>query len=171
MQSGRRAAQLARVVHPLDPLFDERSRVLMLGSLPSPLSREHRFYYANPRNRFWQVMARVLGEALPESNAGRARMLLEHGIALWDVLQSCEIAGASDSSIRNPVANDLSRILDTAPIQSIFATGQTAARLYRKLIEPALGRAIVALPSTSPANARMGVDDLVAAYAQVLDYL
>lgn len=153
-----------RVIHPLQPLFDEKSRVLVLGTMPSPKSRERAFYYAHPQNRFWPVMARVLGEELPSTNDARANMLLRHGVALWDVLASCEIAGAIDASIRNPVPNDLSRILCAAPIRTIFATGSTAARLYRRLIEPSLGMPITQLPSTSPANARWGFEALVEAY-------
>ena len=139
--------------------------------MPSPISRERRFYYANPRNRFWPVMARVLGERLPEDDESRAAMLLAHGIALWDVLASCTISGASDASIADAVPNDLGRILDTAPIRAIFATGGAAAAHYRRLIEPALGRPIIQLPSTSPANARMGEDELVAAYRSILNWL
>lgn len=159
------------VIHPLEPLFDRRSRILVLGSLPSPKSREASFYYANPQNRFWPVMAEVLGEELPVANDARSGMLLRHGVALWDVIERCEIAGASDASVRNAVPNDLTRILDVAPIKAIFATGGTAARLYRQLIEPSLGRPIVQLPSTSPANARWRLPQLVDAYAQIRAYL
>lgn len=159
------------VVHPFEPLYDSESRVLILGTMPSPKSRERSFFYAHPQNRFWPVMARVLGVELPESNEDRAQMLLEHGIALWDVLASCEISGASDATIRNPVPNDLNRIVDAAPIQNIFATGTTAARLYRRLIEPTLGMPITQLPSTSPANARWKFDDLVRAYGIIADCL
>ena len=159
------------VIHPLKPLFDSRSRVLLLGSMPSPLSRENAFYYANPRNRFWQVMAGILGRELPQENEERARMLLDAGIALWDVLASCTISGASDASIADPVPNDLSLLLDASPIQVIFATGGTAASLYRRLIEPELGRPIVQLPSTSPANARMGLDALIEAYRPICEWL
>lgn len=165
------ARQAQLVVHPLEPLFDERSRVLVLGSLPSPKSREHGFYYANPHNRFWPVMAQVLGEDLPEPNEERARLLLRHGVALWDVIARCEIAGASDASIRNPVPNDLTRVLAVAPVRKIFATGATAAQLYRRLIEPALGRPIVQLPSTSPANARWRTPQLVEAYRAIAEEL
>lgn len=157
------------VMHPFEPIYNNESRVLVLGTMPSPKSRERSFFYAHPQNRFWPVMARVLGGELPESNEDRAQMLLEHGIALWDVLASCDISGASDASIRNPVPNDLRRIVDAAPIQHVFATGTTAARLYRRLVEPALGMPITQLPSTSPANARWKLDDLVRAYKAIVD--
>jgi hypoxanthine-DNA glycosylase len=98
-------------------------------------------------------------------------MLLRHGVALWDVVARCEIAGASDASIRNPVPNDLTRILKVAPVRRIFATGATAAPLYRRLIEPVLGRPIVQLPSTSPANARWRLPQLVEAYRVIAEDL
>ena len=146
------------VVHPLQPVYDQGSRVLLLGTMPSPLSREAGYHYGNPRNRFWAVMAALWGEDVPTSIEARRDL---------DVLQSCRIAGASDASIADPVPKDLRPILDAAPIQQIFCTGTTAARLYRRLIEPELGRPCICLPSTSPANARMRLDDLIVAYAPV----
>jgi len=154
-----------RIVHPLAPVWDDRSCALVLGTMPSPASRAVNFYYGNPRNRFWRVAAALWDEPEPETNEGRRAFCLAHRIALWDVLASCDIVGASDASIEDPVPNDLSRVLDSAPILTIFCTGSTAARLYRRLIEPTLGRSCVALPSTSPANARMRLADLVSAYA------
>jgi len=156
-------------VHPLAPVCDDHSRVLVLGTMPSPASRAVNFYYGNPRNRFWRVLAALWDEPVPEANEGRRALCLAHRIALWDVLASCDIVGASDASIEEPVPNDLSLVLDSAPIETIFCTGSTAARLYRQLIEPVLGRSCVALPSTSPANARMRLSDLVSAYAPLRD--
>ena len=155
------------VVHPLQPVYDQGSRVLLLGTLPSPLSREAGDPYRNPRNRFWAVMAALWGEDVPTSIEARRDLCRRRHIALDDVLQSCRIAGASDASIADPVPKDLRPILDAAPIQQIFCTGTTAARLYRRLIEPELGRPCICLPSTSPANARMRLDDLIVAYAPV----
>lgn len=160
-----------RVAHTIDPVFDGRSRVLVLGTMPSPASRERGFYYAHPRNRFWRVMERLAGlpdHALVENDVRRA-FLLEHGIALWDVLASCTIAGASDASIADACPNDVGRVLAAAPIERVFATGSTAARLYRRLVQPQVGMEAVALPSTSPANARMHLDDLVEAYRPVFE--
>jgi hypoxanthine-DNA glycosylase len=159
------------VVHPLEPIFDGRSQILILGTMPSPASREVAFYYGHPRNRFWRVLARLFDEPVPENNDDRRDLLLRHHIALWDVLASCEIAGASDASIRNPKPNDLARILDAAPIEAVFCTGTKSAELYRKLCGPKLGRPATTLPSTSPANAAMSEDDLVAAYACILEHL
>ena len=157
------------MVHPIPPVFDGHSELLILGSFPSVKSRETGFFYGHPQNRFWRVLAALWDEGLPETNEERRALCLSHCVALWDVLSSCTIAGASDASIVDPLPNDLSRVLDAAPVETIFCTGSTAARLYRRLVEPSLGRPCVALPSTSPANARMRLSDLVAAYAPLRD--
>lgn len=159
------------VGHTLEPVYDEQSRILMLGSIPSPQSRAVGFYYGNPRNRFWTVLSVLFGEPVPESVAEKRAMALRHGVALWDVLAGCEIAGASDASIRNPVGNDLSRILRAAPIRAIFTTGQKAGALYRQFQQPETRREAVILPSTSPANAGWKLEDLVEAYRVILRFL
>ncbi len=160
------------VRHPLAPLCDSRSRVLLLGTMPSPRSREQGFYYAHPQNRFWPIFGALFGETVPESREGRLAWLLGHRIALWDVLQSCEIEGADDGSIRSPVPNDISQILRAAPIQKIFTTGSAAARLYRKYCLPSTGVSAFPLPSTSPANCRFyTLETLIEAYRPVLDAL
>ena len=154
--------------HDIEPVFDEHSRVLLLGTFPSPKSREQGFFYGHPQNRFWKVLAGVLDAPEPQTIPEKKALLLEHKIALWDVCQSCQIEGASDASIRNPKPNDLGSILDNAPIQRIFCTGAKAAQLYRKLIEPQLGISCVQLPSTSPANAAMRLPALIKAYREAL---
>lgn len=156
------------IEHDIEPVFDERSRVLLLGTMPSPKSREQGFFYGHPQNRFWKVLAAVFDAPVPKSIPEKRSFLLEHRIALWDVLASCQIAGASDASIRDPKANDLRLILDRAPIERIFCTGAKAAQLYRKLCEPGLGIPCVQLPSTSPANAAMRLPDLIEAYRSAL---
>lgn len=162
----------AHVVHPIEPLFDNESHVLILGSMPSPTSRDAGFYYAHPQNRFWRVLARLFEEEHPASRTERAAFVLRHGIALWDVLASCDIAGASDASIRNPEPNDLGLILDRAPITCVFTTGGTASHLYQRFDAPLWPELPhIALPSTSAANARASLDDLVAAYVPVLEVL
>ena len=123
------------VTHEFDAFFDRDSRVLILGTIPSPKSREQGFYYGHPQNRFWKVLADVLDEDFPETVAERKAFLTRNHIALWDVLASCEIRGASDMSIRNAEPNDMNRILKTADIQAIFATGAKAAELYKKLCQ------------------------------------
>ena len=147
------------IEHTLEPIFNERSRVLVLGTMPSPKSREVGFYYGHPQNRFWRVLAAVLGEETPQTAAEKKSLLLRHGVALWDVIASCDIAGSSDASITNVAPNDLSRILDAAPVRRIFCNGGTAYRFYRRYDEAVWGKA-EALPSTSPANARSSVEAL-----------
>ncbi len=149
------------LTHTFAPVFDENSRVLILGTFPSVKSRENQFYYGHPQNRFWKVMAEIKKEPVPETIEEKKAFLLKCHIALWDVIARCEIAGSSDSSIRNVKANDLSVILDHAPIKGIFANGAKAYELYRKYCEQKTGRSIIKLPSTSPANAAWTMDKLV----------
>lgn len=156
------------VTHEIQPVFDSRSRVLLLGTMPSPASRERGFYYGHPQNRFWRMLAAIFDEPAPRAIEEKRDMLLRHHIALWDVLASCEIEGASDASIRDAQPNDLARIFDAADIRAVFATGTKAGELYRKLIEPTLGVPCTTLPSTSPANAKMKLADLVDAYGKAL---
>jgi len=146
--------------HPFDPVFDSNSRILILGSFPSVKSREQGFFYGHPQNRFWRVTASVMACPVPESIDEKRVFLLKNGIALWDVIASCEIENSADSSIRNAVANDLSVIFSGADIQAVFTNGKTADRLYRKYI----GENDVCLPSTSPANAAWTLDRLIAAW-------
>lgn len=161
--------RVQRIEHGIEPVFDGRSEVLVLGTMPSPKSREVQFFYGHPQNRFWRVLAALFDEPAPEDNAERADLLLRHHIALWDVLASCDIEGASDASIANARANDLSRILGVAPVTRVFCTGATAARYYGKLCEPVCGLPAVKLPSTSPANAAWSLPRLVEAYGPVAE--
>ena len=159
------------VTHEFDAFFDKDSRVLILGTIPSPKSREQGFYYGHPQNRFWKVLADVLGEEFPQTVEERKRFLKRNHIALWDVLESCEIRGASDVSIRNAWPNDMNRILQAADIRAIFATGAKAAQLYKKLCFPECGVEAVRLPSTSPANCGCSYEKLREAYSQICDYV
>lgn len=160
------------VVHPLPPLYDSACKVLLLGTMPSPRSRAEGFYYAHPQNRFWPVLSAVLGAPLPRNNQERAALCLDHHIALWDVLHACTIQGASDSSIRDAVPNDLRPLLAAAPVQAIFTTGTKAASLYRRYCEPQTQRPAQPLPSPSAANCRMHtLETLVEAYKGILGYL
>ena len=160
--------EYGHVDHAIDPVFDERSRVLMLGTMPSPASREAGFFYGHPQNRFWRVLAAVFDEPAPETIEDKRDLLLRRRIALWDVLASCDIEGASDASIRNARPNDLSRIFDAADIQAVFATGTKAGQLYAKYCESDCGVPCVTLPSTSPANAKMRLEDLTETYRAAL---
>lgn len=162
------AMDATTVTHEIQPVFDSRSRVLLLGTMPSPASREQGFYYGHPQNRFWRVLAAIFNEPAPRTIDEKRDMLLRHHIALWDVLASCEIEGASDASIRDAQPNNLARIFDVADIRAVFATGTKAGELYHKLVEPPLGVPCTTLPSTSPANAKMKLDDLADAYGKAL---
>ena len=159
------------VTHEFGAFFDKDSRVLILGTIPSPKSREQGFYYGHPRNRFWKVLADVLKKEVPQTVEERQIFLKENHIALWDVLESCEIKGASDVSIRNARPNDMNRILQAADIRAIFATGAKAAQLYKKLCFPECGVEAVRLPSTSPANCGCSYEKLREAYSQICDYV
>ena len=159
------------VTHEFDAFFDKDSRVLILGTIPSPKSREQGFYYGHPQNRFWKVLADVLDEEFPQTVEERKGFLKRNHIALWDVLESCEIKGASDVSIRNARPNDMNRILQAADIRAIFATGAKAAQLYKKLCFPECGVEAVRLPSTSPANCGCSYEKLREAYSQICVYV
>lgn len=160
------------VTHEFDAFFDEDSRVLILGTIPSPKSREQGFYYGHPQNRFWKVLADVLGEkVVPQTVEERKKFLKRNRIALWDVLESCEIKGASDVSIRNARPNDMNRILQAADIRAIFVAGTKAAKLYKKLCLPTCGVEAIQLPSTSPANCGCSDEKLREAYSQICKYL
>ena len=148
------------IVHPIDPVYDEHSRVLILGSFPSVKSREAEFFYGHPQNRFWKVLAAVFHREIPGTVEEKRTLLLEEGVALWDVIASCEITGSSDSSIRNVVPNDLTTILETARIEAIYVNGKTAEKYYKKHLFPITRREAVCLPSTSPANAAWNMDRL-----------
>ena len=154
-----------RVLHEIAPVFDERSQVLILGTMPSPKSREAGFYYMHPQNRFWRMLSEVLGEPLPPSAKERREMCLRHNIALWDVLASCDIDGASDSSITNAVPNDIAGLLNKCPITAVFTTGKKAHALYRRFFPDLMSD--VCLPSTSPANRTISEDKMLEEYCAV----
>ena len=159
-------------IHPFPPLWNGESRVLLLGSFPSVKSREDAFFYAHPQNRFWPLLAALFSEPVPRSVEEKTALVLSHHLALWDVVGKCEITGSSDASIRAAEPNDLRPILDGAPIRAVFCNGGTSWNRYRRLCRKALGREAVKLPSTSPANARWRLDDLVEAWGKaILPYL
>lgn len=163
--------QTEYVTHAFAPVFDTESKILMLGTMPSPKSRENGFYYGHPRNRFWKVIADVCEEPMPETIEEKKALALKHRIAIWDVLAGCEIHGADDASIRNPRPNDMQTILKHAQIGKIYATGTKAAQLYRRFCQKQTGIEIVQLPSTSPANCRTSYEQLFDAYKQIKAYI
>lgn len=154
--------------HEFPPVWDVQSKVLILGSFPSVKSREEGFFYGHPRNRFWDILAAVLSCRKPETISEKKKMLLENHIALWDVIESCEIKGSSDSSIRNVIPNDFTEILHKSQIKNIFANGQTAGKLYHKYVEQKTGIPATVLPSTSPANAAWQLERLISYYKKAL---
>lgn len=156
------------MTHNIDPVYDNNSKILILGSFPSVKSREQQFFYGHKQNRFWRVMAQVLDCAVPEDITQKRDMLLTHHVALWDVIASCEITGSSDASIRDVRPNDLSQIMSQADIRAIYANGSKAYQLYQKYIYPVNGREVKLLPSTSPANAGYSLERLVEAWSVIL---
>ncbi len=156
-----------RLCHPFGPLFGKNSRVLILGSFPSVKSREQQFFYGHPQNRFWQVIAAVFDRPKPVTIPEKKALILDNGLALWDSIASCEIEGSSDASIKNAEANDIGIILSACDIERIYCNGQKSYELYRRYIEPAVGRDAVRLPSTSPANAQWTLPKLLAAWSVI----
>ncbi|MEG2597467.1 MAG: DNA-deoxyinosine glycosylase [Oscillospiraceae bacterium] len=154
-----------------EPIYTPQSKILILGTYPSPLSFQNGFYYGNPRNRFWQLMAELTNEPLPQTNEEKIQFLLETNIALWDVLDSCDIVGAADSSIKNPVANDISSLLSKTRISGVFLNGAKAAELYQKYGQPSPQTPFRKLPSTSPANAAFQMERLRLEWSCILPFL
>ena len=181
---------MTSVSHPIPPVWNKESRILILGTMPSPKSREAGFFYMHPQNRFWSVLAEVFGEQLEYKNNGlksdisqtpdipaaiaeRRDFLLRHNLAMWDVLASCEITGAADSSIKNAIPNDFTEILEKSKIRHVICTGKTAFNLWQKncatLYESRYNLTTHCLPSTSPANAQWSKEKLVKEYKVILN--
>ncbi|MGN0351719.1 MAG: DNA-deoxyinosine glycosylase [Roseburia sp.] len=152
--------EYTHVTHTFEPVYDQNSKILVLGSFPSVKSREQQFYYGHPQNRFWKVIAGCFSQEVPTTIEEKKRFLLEQGIALWDVIAECDIAGSSDSSIRNVVPNEMNRILKEADIQAIFANGDKAYQLFLKYCRKEGQPPVYKLPSTSPANAAFRLEKL-----------
>lgn len=159
-----------RLVHPVSPVYNSESKILILGTFPSVKSREGEFFYHHPQNRFWKVLSAVFDDKLPETIEEKKRFLLRNHIALWDVVHSCEITGSADSTIKNVIPNDISPILSQADIKKIYANGNTAYSLYQKFLYEKVRRNIIRLPSTSPANASFSLDRLIEAWKCIRDY-
>lgn len=159
---------MARVTHPFPPVVDEGCRILILGSFPSVKSREDRFFYGHPQNRFWRMLASVFGEDIPADIPGKKALLLKHHIALWDVIAACDIEGSSDASVKNAVPVDIELVLRAAPITRVICNGALAGRLYARYLQPVTGIGAVVLPSTSPANAAWSLKKLTDAWRDML---
>lgn len=152
---------MTSVIHPFPAVYSQESETLILGSFPSVKSREIMFYYGHPQNRFWRVTAAVFGADVPETTDEKKRFIIKNRLALWDVIESCEITGSSDSSIKNAVVNDISGLINMTKINKVFCNGRTAGKLYERYIYAQIGINAVTLPSTSPANAAYSLDRLI----------
>lgn len=161
---------MERVFHTIVPIVSPESDTLIHGTMPSPKSREAAFFYAHPQNRFWPALAMAYGLPTPQTREEKIDLILSNRLALWDVLQSCDIAGASDASIKNPVPNDIPSLLTGTRITRVFCTGGTAARLYRRFLATDTGIPARTLPSPSAANAGMPLERLAEIYrAELLE--
>jgi len=164
-------AEYEHVKHTFEPIYDENSKILILGSLPSVKSREQGFYYGHPQNRFWKVLAKLLEWKEPVNVEDKKKMLLENRIAIWDVLESCDIQGSSDSSIKNPVAADIPGLLNKTKIEKVYVNGTTAGKYYKKFVLPLTGMEAEVLQSTSPLNCRYNMERLVENWSIIMEYL
>lgn len=144
------------VEHTFGPVYDSQSRILILGSFPSVKSREINFYYGHRNNRFWKILGMLFNEEIEDKKS----FLLKHHIALFDVIESCDIIGSSDASIQNVKPNDLSIILNNSKIKTIYLNGSKAYELYNRFCKDKYSIKTVRLPSTSPANAAYSINDL-----------
>jgi hypoxanthine-DNA glycosylase len=158
---------MERIDHPFGPLFNEDSRVLILGSFPSVKSREQQFFYGHPQNRFWKVLAALYHQEIPATVEQKKELILANRLALWDSIGSCVITGSSDASIRDVRANDLRIILDNSPIEKICCNGRKSHEMYQKYIQSEIGREAICLPSTSPANAQFSLEKLIEAWSEI----
>ena len=164
--------KLTIISHPFEPIYDKNSKILVLGTMASPKSREFGFYYGHPQNNFWSVTAAVLDLCIPRTINEKKDFLLKNNIAVWDVLKSCKISGADDSSIKEPVVHDFTEILLKSDIKAIFTTGMTATKLYKKYCYEKTLMPSIYLPSTSPANRKyFNFDKLVNEYKIIVDYI
>jgi len=160
---------MERVFHMIPPIISADSEILILGTMPSPKSREQTFYYAHPQNRFWPALALALDEPAPATIEAKIALMLRNHLALWDVLYSCDITGASDASIKNPVPNDIPALIAASRINRVLCTGATSARLYTRLVFPLTNIPCELIPSPSAANARMRLEDLAREYKRIIE--
>lgn len=157
-----------KIAHTFEPIYNEKSKILILGSFPSVKSREKQFYYGHPQNRFWRVLAYLVDESVPITIEEKKNLLLENYIAIWDVIESCSIQGSSDTSIKDVVVNDFSEILKNSEIENIYVNGAKAYELYHKYAEDRTGIKAIKLPSTSPANAAWSLDRLCKVWKEII---
>lgn len=160
-----------RIQHPLKPIYNQDSKVLVLGSIPSVKSREELFYYAHPKNRFWSTLEQVYNEKIGDTKEDKIQFLLKNHIALFDVIKSCDIDSSKDDSIKNVVPNDFKEILQNSNIKTIFCTGKKAYLLYNTYCYATTGIEAILLPSTSPANCPKNIEDILyLEYKKIKEY-
>lgn len=159
-----------KVIHKLKPIFNKDSQILILGSMPSIISRKNNFYYANPSNRFWLIIENLFNIKL-NNNEEKEQFLLAKKIALWDVIKSCEINGSSDSSIKNVKVNDISSIINNSNIKAIFVTGKVALKYYDKYLKDIIKKEAIYLPSPSSANASYDLNKLISEFKIILPWI
>ena len=159
-----------RQKHGFPPLYDSASDTLILGSFPSVRSRDQAFFYGHPQNRFWKLTAAVYGEPVPvhDDIEAKKKLILKHHLALYDVIEECDITGSSDSSIKNVIPADINGIIKKSSVKRIFVNGKTAEKYYIKYLESITGIKAVCLPSSSPANAAWSLDKLTEAWKKEL---
>ena len=148
------------VTHPFEPVYNNESKILILGSFPSVKSREINFYYGHPQNRFWKILENIFNEKIENNKEIKKEFLLKHYIALWDTIKSCQITASSDSSIKNATTNDIEKIILNSNILAIFCNGNTSYKIFLKFYKDKINIPIICLPSSSPANAKYSLDKL-----------
>lgn len=156
--------------HNIEPLYDKNSKILILGSFPSVKSREAQFFYHHPQNRFWKIMSELFHEDC-SSIENKKKCLLNHNIAIWDVINSCDIEGSSDSSIKNVVVNNLNEVIINSKIKTVFTNGKKSYELYNKYCLKNTNITAIPLPSTSPANAMYSLERLLKEWKVIKEYL
>lgn len=157
-----------RLYHTIAPICGADSDTLILGTFPSPKSREQGFYYGHPQNRFWRVIAAVYGMETPVDTEGKKRLITSNALALWDVVASCEIAGAADATIRRETPNDIAGLIAETNIRRVFTNGSKARELYDRYIKKSVALEVTTLPSTSPANASYSLAALIDIWGRAL---
>ena len=157
-----------KIIHPFEPVYDSNSKILILGSFPSIKSREENFYYANPYNRFWKLIAKILHSDVPTTIEEKKKLLIDNKIAIWDVIYSCEIEGSLDTSIKEPKVNNICNLLRETKINTIIFNGKKASQVYSKYLEHYSGIDYYTLPSTSPTNASYSFEKLYSSWKDVV---
>jgi len=154
-----------------EPVYDEHSKVLLLGSNPPPDSRKAEFYYSGPNNRFWKTIAAVFNDETPKEILAKKEFCYRHKIALWDVFQSCDRVGASDATIENAVPNDIKGLIDKTNIKSVFCLGKKAYDgycMYRNEIGKLIPEAVLLVSSSCAARNAKSDAELIIHYKEEL---